>query len=592
MDFNAGKQFYDESQALIESDVMIRVTNLTVWTPEEKSWWRRKPTKHKNIILNNVSGYIKRNEFAAVIGPSGAGKTTFMVSLAGKCTLPSSGKVTLQGRNVKECPGAIEIVPQFETFMDGLSVMEHLIFMTEMKLGSYKDPKQEKVLKRLMNELKIESFKNTPITALSGGERRLLSLACSLLSDPQILICDEPTTGLDSYNALLVVGVLKNLSYGRLVICSIHQPSCDLFKEFNSILLMSDGKLLFHGTKDECKEVFESIGLYCPLIYNPAEFYIKAVSDLNGNVQNLMNIVNQLDESEGYISEQTYKISRRNWFKQVHLLLWRLLLSGRRHIKDQLIEIFITVVLTSIVIGGVYGGTSGTTQRGIQDMRGCLWLISSENAYGISYSVIYTFQNEIALFKREVGIYGCSAYFVSRVLSMIPRCIVWPILLVSVATCTIQLPNHIVTIFKLIVALSLSALPALAYGLGMASIFTSSGLMADVMPCVDQPFLLMSGAVLSLSSLPHWLYPFKYMSHFYYAMDAVSNVYWRQIDNIECSSNATTACIRNGADVLSGNGYSENYIMEDLIGFSIVTAFWLLVAYFGLKREQRKGYAY
>lgn len=74
------------------------------------------------------------------------------------------------------------------------------------------------------------------------------------------MICDEPTTGLDSYNAALVVGVLKTLSKsGKIVVCSVHQPSSNLFKEFDSISLMAEGRLLFHGSQEDCKNLFERL---------------------------------------------------------------------------------------------------------------------------------------------------------------------------------------------------------------------------------------------------------------------------------------------------------------------------------------------
>lgn len=66
-------------------------------------------------------------------------------------------------------------------------------------------------------------------------------------------------------------------------------------------------------------------------------------------------------------------------------------------------------------------------------------------------------------------------------------------------------------------------------GLGMSALFTSTGNMGDVMPCFDLPLFLMSGAFLTISTLPIWLYPVKFISHFYYAMDTISNLYWRQI---------------------------------------------------------------
>ncbi|XP_022821306.1 protein white-like isoform X2 [Spodoptera litura] len=582
----------------MENDVVIKIKGLKVWTPEEKSWWRRKPTKPQNVILNNVTGNIRRSEFAAVIGPSGAGKTTFLVSLAGKCTLPSEGSVTLYGQNVKACPGAVEIAPQHEAFMDGLSVMEHLVFMTEMRLGSCKDLRIRSTLNSIVEEFKLKPHVNTPVGGLSGGERRLLSLATTFLSDPQILLCDEPTTGLDSYNALLVIGVLKKLSAsGRIVICSVHQPSCDLFKEFSSVLLMAEGRLLFHGSQDECKDVFESIGLLCPLNYNPAEFYIRAVSS-SGNVHRLVEISQNRLEYNGTSSIRpdlvhTYnRPVQRNWFKQVHLLLWRLSLTLKRELRNQILQLFITVVITSMVLGVAYVGATGTTQRGVQEIRGFLWLLTSEVSFGVSYSALYAFEYEISLFKREVGVYKCSAYFVSRFLSFIPRCIIWPVVLVSISSLAVDLPNHVITTLEFIVLLVVSAIPAVAYGLGMAALFTSTGIIGDVMPCVDLPLFLMSGAFLRISSLPPWMFPIKYISHFYYTMDAISNVYWRQIDFIDCPTNETSTCVKDGATVLLENGYVNNFILQDSLGFVLITLIWCLLGYLGLKREEKKGYAY
>ncbi|XP_037298559.1 protein white isoform X2 [Manduca sexta] len=504
----------------VNDDEVIRINGLKVWTPEEKSWWRRKVIKPQGLILNGVSGCIKEGEFAALIGPSGAGKTTFLVSLAGKCTLPSDGSVTVNGRNVKQ--GAVEIVPQFEVFMDSLSVKEHLIFMTEMKLGNYKKPHNNVILNTLIRDLKLKSHLNTPIKGLSGGERRLLSLASSLLSNPQILICDEPTTGLDSYNALLVIGVLKKLSLtGKVVICSVHQPSWDLFKEFSSILLMAEGKLLFHGTHEQCRRLFESINLRCPMNYNPAEFYIRALSNGRGYIEKILemspNGFSECRETSEITDKGSIKMTQRHWCKQVELLLWRSSISLKRDIRNQLLQLF---------------------------------------------------------------------------LSVIPRCIVWPITLVFIATLAVELPNHVVTALEFTAALIGAGFASVAYGLGMSAVFISSGVMGDVMPCADLPLFLMSGAFLRITSIPLWLYPLKYISHFYYAMDAISNLYWRQIYYIDCPSNSTTLCIKDGPSVLLENGYSANFIFEDCLGLMFITILWSLLAYWGLKREEKKGYAY
>ncbi|XP_047520408.1 protein brown-like isoform X2 [Pieris napi] len=498
-----------------ENEIVIRVNNLTVSTREEKSWWRRKATRSKTTILNNVSVCMKTGDFVAVIGPSGAGKTTFLTSLAGKCNLVSSGSIAVNNTEILNIrSGLIELVPQFDVFMDHLTVSEHLIFMTEMKLGSVKKEENRNHLTSLILELKLKPLENNTIRSLSGGEKRLLSLATSLILSPIILICDEPTTGLDSYNASLVIGVLKKLSQGKIVICSVHQPSSDLFNEFNSVCLMSEGNVVFCGSQSECKKQFERLKLYCPVNFNPAEFYIRAIS--NGSVEFLENNQEPCFRTGSSLTLPQIKTCQRNWFKQIQLLIWRSSLSINRDFKDYLLQLFVCTL---------------------------------------------------------------------------PKCLIWPIAYVLIVTLAVELPNYILTAFKFSIALIITAIASSAYGLGMGALFTSTGVMGDVMPCADLPLFIMSGAFIRLSSLPIWLLPLKYISHFYYGMDAVSNIYWRQIDAIDCPTNSTSICYKDGIAVLTESGYSNN-ISENYLGFAFVIVLWNLLGYYGLKREENKGYIY
>ncbi|XP_022114946.2 protein brown [Pieris rapae] len=573
-----------------ENEIVLRVNNLTVSTREEKSWWRRKATRSKTTILNNVSACMKTGDFVAVIGPSGAGKTTFLTSLAGKCNLVSSGSVAVNNtETVNIRSGLVELVPQSDVFMEHLTVSEHMIFMTEMKLGSVKKEENRNHLASLIHELKLKALENNTIRSLSGGEKRLLSLATSLILSPIILICDEPTTGLDSYSASLVIAVLKKLSQGKIVICSVHQPSSDLFNEFNSVCLMSEGNLVFCGSQGECKKQFERLKLHCPVNFNPAEFYIRAIS--NGSVEFLENNQQPCIRTGSSLTLPQIKTCQRNWFKQIQLLVWRSSLSIKRDLKDYLIQLFVSTLISSIIIGTCYVGISGRTQRGVQDLKGFLWLMCSEVSFSLSYVALYAFESDLTLFKREVGVYRTSAFYVCRFLCLLPKCLVWPIAYVLIVTLAIELPNYILTAFKLSIALIITAVASSAYGLGMGALFTSTGVMGDVMPCADLPLFIMSGAFIRLSSLPIWLLPLKYISHFYYGMDAVSNIYWRQIDVIDCPTNSTSICYKDGIAVLTESGYSNN-ISDNYLGFAFVTVLWNLLGYYGLKREENKGYIY
>src|SRR5699024_8956744 len=94
---------------------------------------------------------------------------------------------------------------------------------------------------------------------------------------------DEPTSGLDSYLAESVVNMLKNLaSSGRTIICTIHQPSSEVFILFDRLLLLTNGRLAFMGTLEEAQQHFASLGMICPNNFNPADYYLKLISNIPG----------------------------------------------------------------------------------------------------------------------------------------------------------------------------------------------------------------------------------------------------------------------------------------------------------------------
>lgn len=121
-------------------------------------------------------------------------------------------------------------------------------------------------------------------SGISGGELRRLAFAAEILTNPPILICDEPTSGLDSYLAESVVKMLRKLTNsGRTVICTIHQPSSEVFILFDRLLLLTEGRFAFMGTLPEAQEHFNSLGMVCPNQFNPADHYLRQISIEPGN---------------------------------------------------------------------------------------------------------------------------------------------------------------------------------------------------------------------------------------------------------------------------------------------------------------------
>ena len=108
---------------------------------------------------------------------------------------------------------------------------------------------------------------------------RRLSFASEILTNPSILFCDEPTSGLDSFMAMSIVESMKNLAKnGKTIICTIHQPSSEIFEMFDKICFLTEGKLAYIGDQIRAYGFFESQGYKCPDKYNPADFFIKTLS--------------------------------------------------------------------------------------------------------------------------------------------------------------------------------------------------------------------------------------------------------------------------------------------------------------------------
>lgn len=109
--------------------------------------------------------------------------------------------------------------------------------------------------------LGMREFLDTTLSMLSGGERKKVALAVQLLNDPPILFCDEVTTGLDSYSATLIINTLKRIARtGKIVICTIHQPTSGVFDKLDEIVLLSNGRLAYQGSVPMINQLFQRYG--------------------------------------------------------------------------------------------------------------------------------------------------------------------------------------------------------------------------------------------------------------------------------------------------------------------------------------------
>lgn len=211
-------------------------------------------------LLDPISLTVFPSEMVALMGPAGAGKTTFLKALNGY-TPPASGQVLFNGTDLykyyDQFRQQMGYVPQDDIVHSQLTVREALYFSTKLRTD-LKDSEIEARIDKILDALGILDKKDTLIGSpekkvLSGGQRKRVNIAMELITDTPVLFLDEPTSGLSSYDAEGVVDVLKNLAReGKTIITTIHQPSVDVYRKFDNLIMISRdrggcGSLAFFG---------------------------------------------------------------------------------------------------------------------------------------------------------------------------------------------------------------------------------------------------------------------------------------------------------------------------------------------------------
>ncbi len=209
-------------------------------------------------ILKNVSLHVPKGSIYALLGPNGAGKTTTIRILTG-ILKPTSGEVFVQGVDVVSDPelvrSEIGILSQLSAGYKDFKTRDNILLFTSI-VGVDKDEATIKMIE-LLRLLEMEDKLDLNFGKLSGGEKRVVSLVRTIISSGNLIILDEPTTGLDIARAKLVRDIIHDLvrKEGRTVVMSSHITS-DLEDLATHTGILKDGELVFEGTKEEVIQAY------------------------------------------------------------------------------------------------------------------------------------------------------------------------------------------------------------------------------------------------------------------------------------------------------------------------------------------------
>ncbi|XP_050684576.1 protein scarlet [Leptidea sinapis] len=577
-------------------------------------------------LVNGVNGIAKAGSLVALMGPSGAGKTTLMSALAHRnpTEIVVDGEITMNGRQVGDFMHQESgYMHQDELFVENLTVIEHLSIMARLRMDRRTTSlARKRRVNQLLRQLSLYGLRYTRIggldgrKTLSGGERKRLAFATELLTDPGLLFCDEPTTGLDSSSAQKMMTLLRaNAVEGKTVICTIHQPSSELMALFDKLVLLAEGRVAYAGNASGALSFFESLGYHCPITYNPTDYFIKvlaltpgsesasrhaiksicdrfAVSDAAKELDMEIHLEYHLIDNQ----DQNSKSGKDNSFCAPYFhttivwLVYRYMLIILRDPRVQLLRI-VQKLAIALTAGLCFIGTAHLTQAGIQDVQGALFIIIAENTFSPMYSVLHMFPEEFPMLHRELwaGLYSTPTYYIARMIAMFPGLLVEPTLFTLVVYWIAGLRTTLYA-FSFTVFISILVLNvAIACGSFFSCAFGSMPVAIAYLVPFDYTLMMTSGLFIKLSSIPKYISWIRHVSWLMYSNEAMSILQWDGVENITCSPDEADApCLSTGDEVLSMYDFTTKEFWPDIIALIILYVIFHLLALIALRYRTRR----
>ncbi len=225
--------------------------------------------KNNKLGLHDFNFCEESGKLLGIMGGSGAGKSTLLNVLNGNY-MPSAGKVTINGidihREKDQIEGVIGYVSQDDLLIEELTVFENLFYNAKLCFGNLSDQQIAKRVLKLLTALGLYKSKDLKVgnpldKTISGGQRKRLNIALELIREPSVLFVDEPTSGLSSRDSENIMDLLNELALkGKLIFVVIHQPSSDIFKMFDKLLILDQGGFpIYNGNPVDAVIYFKTL---------------------------------------------------------------------------------------------------------------------------------------------------------------------------------------------------------------------------------------------------------------------------------------------------------------------------------------------
>ncbi|KAJ4821384.1 ABC transporter G family member 36 [Rhynchospora pubera] len=408
------------------------------------------------VLLKGVSGSFRPGVLTALMGVSGAGKTTLMDVLAGRKTggyVEGSIRISGYPKTQETFARISGYCEQFDIHSPQVTVYESLVFSAWLRLSPDVDSETKKMfVEEVMELVELNPLRDSivglpGVNGLSTEQRKRLTIAVELVANPSIIFMDEPTSGLDARAAAIVMRTVRNtVNTGRTVVCTIHQPSIDIFEAFDELFLLKrGGEEIYVGplgrNSSELIEYFEAVpGV--PKIkdgYNPATWMLEVTT---GSQEEALGV----DFTQLYKNSELYKRNKaliedlsvpppessdlyfptqysQSFFTQCIACLWKQSLSYWRNPSYTAVRFFFTLIC-ALLLGSIFWqlGKKTKTQIDILNCMGSMYVATLLLGVQNSSTVMPIVSIERTVFYREraAGMYSALPYAFGQALIELP----------------------------------------------------------------------------------------------------------------------------------------------------------------------------
>ncbi|EEF35762.1 abc transporter, putative [Ricinus communis] len=590
--------------------VTIRWSNITCSLSD-------KSNKHVRFLLKNVNGEAKPGRLVAIMGPSGSGKTTLLNVLAGQLMastrLHLSGLLEVNGRPCSNQAYKFAYVRQEDLFFSQLTVRETLSLAAQLQLPEISSVEErDEYVNNLLFKLGLVSCADSnvgdaKVRGISGGEKKRLSLACELIASPSVIFADEPTTGLDAFQAERVMETLRQLSQdGHTVICSIHQPRGSVYSKFDDIVLLTEGELVYTGpAHEEPLAYFSELGYRCPDHVNPAEFLADLISidysssesvyssrkRIDGLVesfsQKLLTVLYATPLTRRGSSKNDMKLSikrKQSWWKQFWLLLKRAWMQASRDGPTNKVRTRMSIA-SAIIFGSVFW-RMGRSQTSILDRMGLLQVAAINTAMAALTKTVGVFPKERSIVDREraKGSYALGPYLLSKLIAEIPVGAAFPLMFGAVLYPMARLHPTLSRFGKFCGIVTAESFAASAMGLTVGAMVPTTEAAMALGPSLMTVFIVFGGYYVNSDNTP---IIFRWIPNVSLIRWAFQGLCINEFRGLKFD-HQNSFDIETGEQALERLSFGGSHISDTVVAQSRILLFWYCTTYLLLKKNKPK----